>query len=127
MSEWKKPEFVEIRMDAEINCYSSALADDPRARVLKRPLIRDEDRKPAGILTRQSVRVHILGSAAGGGFPQWNCNCINCNGVRTGSLGAKPRTQCSVAVSADGSRWTLLNASPNLRTQICHFQTTAGA
>jgi coenzyme PQQ precursor peptide PqqA len=41
MSEWKKPEFVEIRMDAEINCYSSALADDPRVRVLKQPLIRD--------------------------------------------------------------------------------------
>jgi coenzyme PQQ precursor peptide PqqA len=41
MSEWKKPEFVEIRMDAEINCYSSALADDPRARVLKQPPIRD--------------------------------------------------------------------------------------
>jgi pyrroloquinoline quinone biosynthesis protein B len=67
------------------------------------------------------VRVHILGSAAGGGFPQWNCNCINCNGVRTGSLRAKPRTQCSVAVSADGSRWTLLNASPDLRTQISSF------
>jgi coenzyme PQQ precursor peptide PqqA len=41
MSDWKKPEFVEIRMDAEINCYSSALADDPRVRVLKQPLIRD--------------------------------------------------------------------------------------
>jgi coenzyme PQQ precursor peptide PqqA len=42
MSDWKKPEFVEIRMDAEINCYSSALADnDPRTRVLKQPLIRD--------------------------------------------------------------------------------------
>jgi coenzyme PQQ precursor peptide PqqA len=41
MSDWKKPEFVEIRMDAEINCYSSALGDDPR-RVLKQPLIRDD-------------------------------------------------------------------------------------
>lgn len=41
MSDWKKPEFVEIRMDAEINCYSSALTDDPRVRVLKQPLIRD--------------------------------------------------------------------------------------
>jgi len=41
MNDWKKPEFVEIRMDAEINCYSSALADDPR-RVLKQPLIRDD-------------------------------------------------------------------------------------
>ena len=42
MNAWKKPEFVEIRMDAEINCYSSALKDDPR-RILKRPLIRDDD------------------------------------------------------------------------------------
>ena len=41
MNDWKKPEFVEIRMDAEINCYSSALADDPRVRVLKQPLNRD--------------------------------------------------------------------------------------
>ncbi|HEY6419998.1 MAG TPA: pyrroloquinoline quinone biosynthesis protein PqqB [Candidatus Binataceae bacterium] len=67
------------------------------------------------------MRVHILGSAAGGGFPQWNCNCFNCSGLRTGSLRAKARTQCSVAVSADGSRWSLLNASPDLRTQIFSF------
>jgi len=67
------------------------------------------------------VRVHILGSAAGGGFPQWNCNCANCNRVRAGSDRAKARTQCSVAVSADGSRWSLLNASPDLRAQIASF------
>ena len=67
------------------------------------------------------MRVHILGSAAGGGFPQWNCNCANCNGVRSGSLAAKARTQCSVAISADGSRWSLLNASPDLRAQIFSF------
>jgi len=67
------------------------------------------------------VRVHILGSAAGGGFPQWNCNCVNCAGLRTGSIRAKARTQCSVAVSADGSRWSLLNASPDLRSQIFSF------
>jgi pyrroloquinoline quinone biosynthesis protein B len=67
------------------------------------------------------VRVHILGSAAGGGFPQWNCNCINCAGLRNGSLRSKARTQCSVAVSADSSRWLLLNASPDLRTQIFLF------
>jgi len=67
------------------------------------------------------VRVHILGSAAGGGFPQWNCNCRNCAGLRTGSIRAKARTQCSVAVSADGSRWSLLNASPDLRSQIFSF------
>jgi pyrroloquinoline quinone biosynthesis protein B len=67
------------------------------------------------------VRVHILGSAAGGGFPQWNCNCVNCAGLRTGSLRAKARTQCSVAVSADGSHWSLLNASPDLRAQVFSF------
>jgi len=67
------------------------------------------------------VRVHILGSAAGGGFPQWNCNCLNCAGLRAGSICAKARTQCSVAVSADGSRWSLLNASPDLRSQIFSF------
>jgi pyrroloquinoline quinone biosynthesis protein B len=67
------------------------------------------------------VRVHILGSAAGGGFPQWNCNCVNCAGLRTGALHAKARTQCSVAVSADGSRWSILNASPDLRAQIFSF------
>jgi pyrroloquinoline quinone biosynthesis protein B len=67
------------------------------------------------------VRVHILGSAAGGGFPQWNCNCVNCAGVRSGALHAKARTQCSVAVSADGSRWSLVNASPDLRAQIFSF------
>ncbi len=67
------------------------------------------------------MRVHILGSAAGGGFPQWNCNCVNCRGLRTGSIRAKARTQCSVAVSADGSRWALLNASPDLRTQFFSF------
>jgi pyrroloquinoline quinone biosynthesis protein B len=67
------------------------------------------------------VRVHILGSAAGGGFPQWNCNCLNCCGLRTGLLRAKARTQCSVAISASGSRWSLLNASPDLRTQILSF------
>jgi pyrroloquinoline quinone biosynthesis protein B len=67
------------------------------------------------------VRIHILGSAAGGGFPQWNCNCLNCSGFRTGSIRAKARTQCSLAISADGLRWSLLNASPDLRTQIFSF------
>ena len=67
------------------------------------------------------MRVRILGSAAGGGFPQWNCNCANCCGIRSGSLSAKPRTQCTVAVSAEGERWALLNAGPDLRTQIVLF------
>jgi len=64
------------------------------------------------------VIVRVLGSAAGGGFPQWNCGCPNCRGVRTGEIAAKPRTQECVAVSADGADWFLLNASPGIRAQI---------
>ena len=64
------------------------------------------------------MRVHVLGSAAGGGFPQWNCNCRNCDGVRKGTLNAKPRTQSSIAVSADGANWLLCNASPDILTQL---------
>jgi len=64
------------------------------------------------------VKVMVLGSAAGGGFPQWNCNCNNCCGVRSGSLDAIPRTQSSIAVSADGERWILFNASPDIRSQL---------
>jgi pyrroloquinoline quinone biosynthesis protein B len=75
----------------------------------------------------------VLGSAAGGGFPQWNCNCANCRGLRAGTLRAKARTQCSIAVtgnnlgdnsgdgSREGSKWMLLNASPDLRAQISSF------
>ena len=65
--------------------------------------------------------VRVLGSAAGGGFPQWNCGCPNCSGVRSGSLRATARTQESVAVSADGEAWFLLNASPEIRSQIESF------
>ena len=65
--------------------------------------------------------VRVLGSAAGGGFPQWNCGCPNCVGVRNGSLRAKPRSQESVAISADGDDWFLLNASPEVRSQIESF------
>jgi pyrroloquinoline quinone biosynthesis protein B len=62
--------------------------------------------------------VKVLGSAAGGGFPQWNCNCPNCRDVRLGSVDLRVRTQSSLAVSADGKTWILLNASPDLRQQI---------
>src|SRR5258708_21672758 len=64
------------------------------------------------------MRVKVLGSAAGGGFPQWNCGCPNCCGVRDGAIKARPRTQAQVAVSSDPSQWFLLNASPDLRQQI---------
>ena len=62
--------------------------------------------------------IKVLGSAAGGGFPQANCNCCNCADVRLGLPGLQPRTQSSLAVSGDGRSWTLLNASPDLRQQI---------
>jgi pyrroloquinoline quinone biosynthesis protein B len=64
------------------------------------------------------LRVVVLGSAAGGGFPQWNCNCANCHRARSGDQAALARTQSSLAASADGKRWFLLNASPDLRQQI---------
>jgi len=60
----------------------------------------------------------VLGSAAGGGFPQWNCCCPVCRLAWAGDPRVKPRTQASLAVSADGERWLLLNASPDLRAQI---------
>ncbi|HTR47722.1 MAG TPA: pyrroloquinoline quinone biosynthesis protein PqqB [Verrucomicrobiae bacterium] len=64
------------------------------------------------------MRVKVLGSAAGGGFPQWNCGCSNCSRLRRGVLKSRARTQAQVAVSSSGSRWFLLNASPDLRQQI---------
>lgn len=67
------------------------------------------------------MRARLLGAAAGGGFPQWNCNCTNCRGARRGTLPARPRSQSCVALSADGRRWFLLNASPDIRTQIEGF------
>lgn len=67
------------------------------------------------------MRIRVLGSAAGGGFPQWNCDCPCCRAVRDGSRPARPRTQSSVAVSGDGERWVLLNASPDLHRQIEAF------
>ena len=60
----------------------------------------------------------VLGSAAGGGFPQWNCTCPPCRSVRDGSRPARPRTQSSIAVSPDGRRWFLFNASPDVGAQL---------
>jgi pyrroloquinoline quinone biosynthesis protein B len=67
------------------------------------------------------VQIRVLGSAAGGGFPQWNCGCPNCQGVRAGTLRATPRMQESIAVSADGNAWFLVNASPEIQRQIESF------
>lgn len=67
------------------------------------------------------MHIRILGSAAGGGFPQWNCNCRNCDGLRRGALNARARTQSSIALSDDGVHWILCNASPDIRAQIEGF------
>lgn len=65
------------------------------------------------------MKIRILGSAAGGGFPQWNCNCPNCQGFRAGTLRAQARTQSSIAVRGrDPARWVLVNASPDIRAQL---------
>lgn len=64
------------------------------------------------------VKVKILGSAAGGGFPQWNCTCPNCRTLRAGTFQGKPRAQTQVAISGDSGSWFLLGASPDLRSQI---------
>jgi pyrroloquinoline quinone biosynthesis protein B len=64
------------------------------------------------------MQVKILGSAAGGAFPQWNCACANCRAVRAGTFHGKPRTQTQLAITQDGQSWFLLGASPDLRAQI---------
>ena len=67
------------------------------------------------------MQVRVLGSAAGGGVPQWNCGCENCREARRGTGAVRPRTQETVAVSADGASWFLLNVSPEIRAQIESF------
>jgi pyrroloquinoline quinone biosynthesis protein B len=67
------------------------------------------------------MKIRILGSGAGGGFPQWNCNCNNCKRIRSGEMNGKTRTQSSIAVSSDNQNWLLINASPDIRTQLEAF------
>jgi pyrroloquinoline quinone biosynthesis protein B len=65
------------------------------------------------------VKIRVLGSAAGGGFPQWNCNCSNCAGFRNGTLRSRVRTQSSIAVAGSlDSSWALVNASPDIIAQL---------
>ena len=64
------------------------------------------------------MKIRVLGSSAGGGFPQWNCNCRNCRGVRESTVRARRRTQSSLCISEDGQDWGLINASPDLLAQI---------
>ncbi len=74
------------------------------------------------------MQIVLLGTAAGGGFPQWNCWCPTCRVARHSPARARPRTQSSAAVSADGERWFLLNASPDVREQLTRLplRTPAG-
>jgi pyrroloquinoline quinone biosynthesis protein B len=64
------------------------------------------------------LRVRVLGAAAGGGFPQWNAATEGCRRARAGDPAARPATQCSLAVSANGRQWVLLDASPDIGIQI---------
>ena len=65
------------------------------------------------------MKIRVLGSAAGGGYPQWNCNCRNCAGVRSGSLHTRARTQSSLAVAGNTpNAWALVNASPDILAQL---------
>ena len=65
--------------------------------------------------------VRVLGAAAGGGFPQWNANSEACRRARAGDPAARPATQASIALSADGERWALVNASPDLDKGAANF------
>ncbi|MDP3274307.1 MAG: MBL fold metallo-hydrolase [Deltaproteobacteria bacterium] len=76
-------------------------------------------------MSENSLRVRVLGSSAGGGLPQWNCGCPQCHAARSDQAHTPPRTQSSIAVSADGVRWVLLNASPDVRTQLAQWPEAA--
>lgn len=65
-----------------------------------------------------TLQVRILGSAAGGGSPQWNCNCTVCSAVRRGDAGTQPRTQSSLAIRAGDGPWLLVNASPDVHRHV---------
>lgn len=67
------------------------------------------------------MKIRVLGSGAGGGFPQWNCNCHNCHRIRRDQMRGKPRTQSSIAVSSDEKNWLLFNTSPDIRAQLEAF------
>ena len=104
---WTAPTIVEVCVGMEVTSYEFG-----------RDLI---GRQPGVFPTTNlgtNVRIIVLGSAAGGGFPQWNCLCPVCRLAWNGDKRVKPRTQSSLAVSSDGEHWLLLNASPDLRQQI---------
>ncbi|MGD0961889.1 MAG: pyrroloquinoline quinone biosynthesis protein PqqB [Methylomonas sp.] len=67
------------------------------------------------------MKIRVLGAGAGGGFPQWNCNCDNCRRLRNKQLNGKARTQSSIAVSTNNRNWLLFNTSPDIRGQLEAF------
>ena len=67
------------------------------------------------------MHIRLLGTGAGGGFPQWNCNCHNCRRIRKGEMKGTARTQSSITVSGKGEDWVLFNASPDIRAQLQAF------
>jgi len=67
------------------------------------------------------MKIRVLGSGAGGGFPQWNCNCHNCHRLRHHQMKGTARTQSSIAVSSDNRSWLLFNTSPDIRQQLEAF------
>ena len=67
------------------------------------------------------MHIHLLGTGAGGGFPQWNCNCDNCARLRKGNIKSSARTQSSITISGNGTDWVLFNASPDIRAQLESF------
>lgn len=86
--------------------------------VYRKSLARFSDGSPAVGRPPLRMNIKILGSAAGGGFPQWNCNCPNCRDVRAEAQGLMARTQSSIAISTNGADWLLVNASPDILAQI---------
>ena len=68
------------------------------------------------------MKVHVLGSSAGGGLPQWNCGGEFSMRARRGDPDVPQRSQPSIAVSADGERWSVINASPDIRDQLARFE-----
>lgn len=68
-----------------------------------------------------NMKIRVLGSGAGGGFPQWNCNCDNCHRLRNNQFNGKARTQSSIAISSDERNWLLFNTSPDIRSQLEAF------
>lgn len=67
------------------------------------------------------MHIHLLGTGAGGGYPQWNCNCDNCHHFRKGTIKSTARTQSSITISNNGTDWVLFNASPDIRAQLESF------